>query len=89
MTLAGIAVNIASRVSNLASSGEVLVSSTVEAISLRAGTDLQRSLASYAIKGLEEELRFFRCTITSERSASGVKMRNNSPDKIDVFRLFH
>jgi class 3 adenylate cyclase len=54
----GIAVNIASRISNLAGSGEVLVSSTVK--DLVAGSGLIFSdLGPHAIKGLEEELRIF------------------------------
>jgi class 3 adenylate cyclase len=54
----GIAVNIASRVSNLAGSSEVLVSGTVK--DLVAGSGLIfNDLGSHAIKGLEEELRIF------------------------------
>jgi class 3 adenylate cyclase len=54
----GIAVNIASRVSSLAGSGEVLVSSTVR--DLVAGSGLIfNDLGPHAIKGLEEELRIF------------------------------
>jgi class 3 adenylate cyclase len=54
----GIAVNIASRVSNLAGSSEVLVSSTVK--DLVAGSGLIfNDLGPHAIKGLEDELRIF------------------------------
>ena len=54
----GIAVNIASRVSNLAGSSEVLVSSTVK--DLVAGSGLMfNDLGPHAIKGLEDELRIF------------------------------
>ena len=54
----GIAVNIASRVSNLAGSSEVLVSSTVR--DLVAGSGLVfNDLGPHAIKGLEDELRIF------------------------------
>jgi class 3 adenylate cyclase len=54
----GIAVNIASRVSSLAGSSEVLVSSTVK--DLVAGSGLIfNDLGPHAIKGLEDELRIF------------------------------
>jgi class 3 adenylate cyclase len=54
----GIAVNIASRVSHLAGSSEVLVSSTVK--DLVAGSGLIfNDLGLHAVKGLEDELRIF------------------------------
>jgi pimeloyl-ACP methyl ester carboxylesterase len=56
--IGGIAVNIASRVSHLAGSSEVWVSSTVK--DLVAGSGLVfADLGPRAIKGLEEELRIF------------------------------
>jgi class 3 adenylate cyclase len=54
----GIAVNIASRVSNLAGSSEVLVSSTVRDLVAGSGL-LFNDLGPHAIKGLEDELRIF------------------------------
>jgi pimeloyl-ACP methyl ester carboxylesterase len=59
--VAGIAVNIASRISHLAGSEEILVSSTVK--DLVAGSGLAfDDLGPRAIKGLPDELRVFRCT---------------------------
>jgi len=56
--VSGIAVNIASRVSHLAGSSEVLVSSTVK--DLVAGSGLTfHDLGPHAIKGIEDELRIF------------------------------
>jgi pimeloyl-ACP methyl ester carboxylesterase len=56
--IGGIAVNIASRVSHLAGSGEVLVSGTVK--DLVAGSGLIfNDLGLRAIKGIEDELRIF------------------------------
>jgi class 3 adenylate cyclase len=56
--IGGIAVNIASRVSHLAGSSEVFVSSTVK--DLVAGSGLSfTDLGPHAIKGLQDELRIF------------------------------
>jgi class 3 adenylate cyclase len=56
--VSGIAVNIASRVSHLAGSSEVLVSSTVK--DLVAGSGLTfHDLGPHAIKGIEDEFRIF------------------------------
>jgi class 3 adenylate cyclase len=56
--VSGIAVNIASRVSNIASGNEVLVSSTVK--DLVAGSGLVfKDLGPHTIKGLEDKLRIF------------------------------
>jgi hypothetical protein len=54
----GIAVNIASRVSHLASSGEVFVSSTVKDLVAGSGLIFD-DLGLRAIKGFEDELRIF------------------------------
>jgi class 3 adenylate cyclase len=59
--VAGIAVNIASRISHLAGSEEILVSGTVK--DLVAGSGLAfEDMGPRAIKGLTDELRVFRCT---------------------------
>jgi class 3 adenylate cyclase len=57
--VSGIAVNIASRVSHLAGSSEVLVSSTVKDLVAGSGLIFD-DLGPRAIKGLEDELRIFR-----------------------------
>ena len=60
--MTGIAVNIASRVSQLAVGGEILVSSTVK--DLVAGSGLIfNDLGPRAIKGLEDDLRIFHAVL--------------------------
>lgn len=54
----GVAVHIAQRVSGLAGSGEVLVSSTVRDLVAGSGLSFQ-DRGSHALKGLPEPLRLF------------------------------
>ena len=82
----GIAVNIASRVSNLAGSSEVLVSSIVK--DLVAGSGLIfNDLGPHAIKGLEEEWAASTSSLTADFGCCPVMFRSTTTPKGVVVQI--
>ena len=82
----GIAVNIASRVSNLAGSSEVLVSSIVK--DLVAGSGLIfNDLGPHAIKGLEEERAASTSSLTADFGCCPVMFRSTTTPKGVVVQI--